>query len=126
MNRHTTVGGAILQGSSSPVIRMARQIALTITSAGTAAATRADWPARRSRCPAASARSATCLFDALLSERPYKRPWPLEDALAELRRGRGHQFDPAVVDAFLGRIDEVDGKLLAAGAAPGDGVAVSR
>jgi diguanylate cyclase (GGDEF)-like protein len=39
-------------------------------------------------------------YDAMTSERPYQRPLSHEDALAELRRCSGGQFDPAVVDAF--------------------------
>jgi diguanylate cyclase (GGDEF)-like protein len=39
-------------------------------------------------------------FDAMTSERPYRRPMEAPDALAELRRSAGSQFDPAVVDAF--------------------------
>ena len=40
------------------------------------------------------------MFDALTHSRPYKAAWPLADALAEIRRLRGVQFDPAVVEAF--------------------------
>ncbi len=39
-------------------------------------------------------------FDAMLSRRPYSPPLPVEDALAELRRNSGTQFDPLVVGAF--------------------------
>ena len=39
-------------------------------------------------------------FDAMLSERPYQRRRSMSEALAELRRCAGTQFDPAVVDAF--------------------------
>jgi diguanylate cyclase (GGDEF)-like protein len=39
-------------------------------------------------------------FDAMISERPYRKPMSLEDALAEVRRCAGSQFDPAVVEAF--------------------------
>ena len=57
---------------------------------------------------------AVCdVFDALLSERPYKAPWPVERAIKELERGRGRHFDPAVVDAFLGIVGDLDPKLLA-------------
>jgi putative two-component system response regulator len=41
------------------------------------------------------------VFDALLSPRPYKEPWPLEEALAELRAGSGTHFDPALLERFL-------------------------
>jgi HD-GYP domain-containing protein (c-di-GMP phosphodiesterase class II) len=40
-------------------------------------------------------------FDAMTSDRPYRRGLPLQRALAELRRGAGRQFDPKVVRAFL-------------------------
>jgi cyclic di-GMP phosphodiesterase len=41
------------------------------------------------------------VFDALTHSRPYKEAWAIEQAVAELRRLRGRQFDPAVIDAFL-------------------------
>jgi diguanylate cyclase (GGDEF)-like protein len=39
-------------------------------------------------------------YDAMTSERVYRKPLSLEDAMAELERCSGSQFDPAVVDAF--------------------------
>jgi two-component system cell cycle response regulator len=39
-------------------------------------------------------------FAAMTGGRPYREPRTPEDALAELRRGAGTQFDPAVVDAW--------------------------
>ena len=41
------------------------------------------------------------VFDALTSERPYKRAWPMEDACRFLEDGRGKHFDPLCVEAFL-------------------------
>ena len=41
------------------------------------------------------------VYDALRSERPYKRAWSHEEALAEIARGAGRQFDPALAQAFL-------------------------
>lgn len=44
---------------------------------------------------------AVCdVYDALISERPYKSAWTPEQALTELLAQRGRQFDAAVVDAF--------------------------
>jgi putative nucleotidyltransferase with HDIG domain len=40
-------------------------------------------------------------WDAMISVRPYKEALSIEDALDELRAGRGGQFHPVVVDAFL-------------------------
>jgi two-component system cell cycle response regulator len=39
-------------------------------------------------------------FDAMTTDRPYKNAAPIEDALEELRRCAGGQFDPAVVQSF--------------------------
>ena len=47
------------------------------------------------------------VFDALTSERPYKRAWSVEEALDLLRSERGRHFDPVLVDIFLSRIEEV-------------------
>jgi putative two-component system response regulator len=40
-------------------------------------------------------------FDAMVHDRPYRKALPLQDALAELQREAGKQFDPRVVEAFL-------------------------
>ncbi len=39
-------------------------------------------------------------FDAMTSDRPYRAALPPEDALAEIQRNSGSQFDPIAVDAF--------------------------
>jgi len=41
------------------------------------------------------------VFDALVSERPYKRAWPTEEAIDHMKNQRGRHFDPRCVDAFL-------------------------
>ncbi len=41
------------------------------------------------------------VYDALTSERPYKRAWPPGEALAEIQRMAGTHLDPEVVDAFV-------------------------
>ena len=40
-------------------------------------------------------------FDALIHARPYKEAWEVTDAIAEIERDRGYQFDPDVVDVLL-------------------------
>ena len=42
------------------------------------------------------------VWDALRSDRPYRRAWPEERVLQYIRAQRGGHFDPAVVDAALG------------------------
>ncbi len=39
-------------------------------------------------------------WDAMVTDRPYRRAMPREEALAEIERCAGTQFDPAVVEAF--------------------------
>ncbi len=46
-------------------------------------------------------------FDAMTSNRTYRRALPLEVTLAEIRRFAGTQFDPRIVEAFF-RIDPVE------------------
>ena len=41
------------------------------------------------------------VWDALRSERPYRPAWSDEEALEEIRRGKGSHFDPVVVEAFF-------------------------
>ncbi len=44
----------------------------------------------------------TCdAFDAMITDRPYRNGMPQEDAVAELHRCSGTQFDPRVVDALI-------------------------
>lgn len=40
-------------------------------------------------------------YDAMRAERPYQPPMPPDQAAEELKRHRGQQFDPSVVDLFL-------------------------
>ena len=45
-------------------------------------------------------------YDAMTSDRLYRRALPPEDALAELRRCAGAQFDPRVVETFAALVAE--------------------
>lgn len=47
------------------------------------------------------------VFDALTSERPYKKAWEVEAAIDFLNAGKGIHFDPACVQAFLQAWDDV-------------------
>lgn len=47
------------------------------------------------------------VFDALMSERPYKEPWPLETVLALLKEEVGSHFDPQIVDSFMQNLPEI-------------------
>lgn len=43
-------------------------------------------------------------FDAMISERPYKKPLSLEASIEELTRGKGSQFDGELVELFISRV----------------------
>ena len=102
---HAEAGAAILSGSTSEVLRRAQEIA----------SSHHEWW-DGSGYPAGLGGNAIPLsgrivaladvFDALTHERPYKQAWPLDRALAEVRRLDGTQFDPAIVAAFE-RLDHV-------------------
>jgi putative two-component system response regulator len=47
------------------------------------------------------------VFDALISRRVYKPPFPLEQAYQMIVKERGLQFDPDVVQAFVDGFDEL-------------------
>jgi putative two-component system response regulator len=48
------------------------------------------------------------VFDALVSERPYKKAWPMERARAFITEQAGLHFDPLCVEAFLAGWGEVE------------------
>lgn len=47
------------------------------------------------------------VFDALTSERPYKKAWPVDEAIQYMRDQRGKHFDPKLLDIFLDHLDTV-------------------
>ena len=47
------------------------------------------------------------VFDALVSRRVYKPAFPIDQSVDIIRNGRGSQFDPDVVDAFLAHLDDI-------------------
>jgi len=52
------------------------------------------------------------VWDALSSERPYKPAYPAEKVRAILEKGRGTEFDPAILDLFLRVLDDEGDELL--------------
>lgn len=96
---HTTIGARILSGGKFPLLRLAEEIAFTHHERwdGT------GYAGIRGSDIALAGRIVTVadVFDALTQQRPYKPAWPVTDAIAEIDRQRGRQFDPAIVDAFM-------------------------
>jgi len=48
------------------------------------------------------------VYDALSSQRVYKEAWDQEQVLDELRKERGKQFDPEMIDAFFIALDSIN------------------
>lgn len=49
-------------------------------------------------------------YDAMTSDRPYRKGMPQAEAVAELKRVAGTQLNPEVVDAFLSILPRLDGQ----------------
>ena len=52
-------------------------------------------------------------FNAMTSDRSYRKAMPVADAVAELRGARGTQFDPLVVDALVASLESYAGSIAA-------------
>ncbi|MCL1930764.1 MAG: response regulator [Treponema sp.] len=51
------------------------------------------------------------VYDALVTERPYKKAFTHEQAVDIIKEGRGKHFDPQIVDAFMTVIEDFRAKL---------------
>ncbi len=106
MKRHVQIGAEILSGHDSELMRLARTIALTHHE---------RWDGKGyprglagEEIPIEGRIVAIAdVFDALTSERPYKRAWSAEEAVAEICRGAGNHFDPRLVAHFETILPEV-------------------
>ncbi len=100
MRCHTLIGARIVGGSRFPTLRMAEEVALTHHE---------NWDGTgypgglKGESIPLSGRivSVVDVFDALTHARPYKKAWPLEEAVAAMEQLRGTKFDPRLVDLFL-------------------------
>ena len=106
MRQHSRIGHDILQGSSSPMIQMAAEIALThhekFDGSGYPDGTVGEAIPISGRIVAVAD-----VFDALTSPRPYKKAWVLERAFDFIKTGSGSHFDPACIDAFFAVVPEI-------------------
>lgn len=47
------------------------------------------------------------VFDALISQRSYKGPWPLDEVVSHMRSGAGKHFNAIYVDALIQSLDDI-------------------
>lgn len=97
MKTHTEIGARLLSGSRFPPLRLAQEIARTHHE---------GWNGNGylglagEQIPLASRIvSVADTFDAITHDRPYRVGRTIRQAIEELRKEAGRQFDPVVVDA---------------------------
>ncbi|WP_323794748.1 HD domain-containing phosphohydrolase [Nisaea sp.] len=106
MKSHAQVGANLLDGNDSSLMEMSREIALTHHEKWDGS----GYPNGLSGedIPESGRIAALAdVFDALTSERPYKKAWSIESALKLIREQRGQHFDPRLVDVFFNALDEI-------------------
>jgi putative two-component system response regulator len=106
MQTHASIGGDILSGDTSELLQLAREIALSHhekwNGSGYPFALAGDAIPESGRIVALAD-----VFDALTSERPYKKAWEIDAALELIKEQAGQHFDPNFVRVFLQLIPEV-------------------
>jgi len=106
MKVHAEVGAKLLSETSSNYLNAAKNIALTHHEKwdGT------GYPngLRGEEIPLFGRICAVAdVFDALSCERPYKKPWKIEDVILFLKKNSGKHFEPKILNLFLDSMDEV-------------------
>ena len=100
MRRHPRIGHELLGGSQNRFIQVGAQIALRhherYDGSGYPDGLVGDEIPIEARIVAVAD-----VFDALISPRPYKGPWTIDDALAYLQEQSGRLFDPQCVQALV-------------------------
>lgn len=112
MQKHTEYGAEIIGEHPSPLLQLAKEVAVTHHEKwdGT------GYPLglKQEEIPLASRIVAIAdVFDALTSERPYKKAWSEQDAVNLLKSESGKHFDPELVPKFiecLPKIREIQAK----------------
>jgi putative two-component system response regulator len=108
MKLHTVIGGKILDNSASPILQSGALIAMSHHEKFDGS----GYPHGRKgkEIPLFGRIVAVAdVFDALTSERPYKKAWDLDRATGLIRESSGGHFDPDIVDAFFECFDEILG-----------------
>jgi putative two-component system response regulator len=101
MKSHATIGEKLLDGDDSDLMRMAREIAVTHHEKWDGS----GYPnglAGEAIPQAGRIAALADVFDALTSDRPYKKAWTIEAAVNQIRENSGKHFDPELVEVFLG------------------------
>lgn len=106
MRTHAMLGAKLLSGSSSRIMKMAEEIALTHHERWDGS----GYPKglQGEEIPLAGRICCLCdIFDALTNDRPYKKAWPFDKAVEEIKKESGATFDPHLVKCFLEILPEI-------------------
>lgn len=106
MRLHPGIGASIIGKHDDPVLKVARQIALTHHEKWDGS----GYPRglRGEQIPMAGRIAALCdTFDVLTSSRPHKTAWPVDNAVTYLRDQAGRHYDPMLVQIFLNVLPEI-------------------
>ncbi|UCV02135.1 HD domain-containing phosphohydrolase [Dechloromonas denitrificans] len=100
MKGHARLGFELLKDSGSDILRAGAEVAISHHERFDGSGY--PYGLKGSKIPLFGRIVAVAdVFDALSSERPYKKAWPLERVRKFLEDGRGRHFDPLCVEAFL-------------------------
>ncbi len=108
MKRHTIIGERIIsrRRRSRPLARLVRSTHEHYDGGGYPDGLAGD------EIPLISRIVAVCdAYDAMISNRPYRDARDPQAAIAELLRCSGTQFDPEVVEAFIGALEAAASKV---------------
>ena len=106
MRKHPEIGAEIIGHHSSGLLRMAHLMALTHHEKWNG--TGYPYQLEGEDIPIEGRIVAIAdVFDALTSERPYKKAWSTEDAVAHLKAEAGQHFDPNFISLFLDHLPEI-------------------
>lgn len=106
MERHAEIGHQILAGSTSPLLDLAAKIALSHHEHWDGAGYPNGLAGEEIPIEGRIAAIAD-VFDALTSDRVYRKAMPVERALSIMSEGRGTHFDPELLDVFFNSMAEV-------------------
>ncbi len=106
MQTHAEIGALILSGSESEFLQMAEVIAGNHherwDGSGYPRGLKSDEIPRVARIV-----TVCDVYDALTSDRPYKKAWSIEDTVEEMQSQSGKLFDPDILQIFMDLLPEM-------------------
>lgn len=106
IKEHCKIGGDLLKGGNSRLLKVARVVALTHHE---------QWDGSGypmglfgKKIPLYGRIVAICdIFDALTTQRPYKKAWKFEEAVKEIQSLNNKYFDPQIMNLFIQNVSTI-------------------